>query len=98
MFSLYISWLLARQPALVPCIGCAHWQQLIWELFNAVLKGSEDAGETNIEFLRRKSMNQYSLRSALPDTFIPLEIEVARGGLDRGLHIGKWGQLQGAAS
>ena len=35
-----------------PCNpGCAHWQQLIWELFNYVLKGHSDAGEMDMKFI-----------------------------------------------
>jgi hypothetical protein len=60
-----------------------------------MLKGAQDAGETDTGFLHRKSMS-LCIKAGLADTLIPLEIEVARIGLDRGLHIGKWGQLQGA--
>ena len=31
--------------------GCAHAQQLIWQLFNAVEKGAEAAGESDKNFL-----------------------------------------------
>ena len=32
-------------------LGCAHAQQLIWQLFNAVEKGASLAGETDMDFL-----------------------------------------------
>lgn len=31
--------------------GCAHAQQLIWQLFNTVEKGIEAAGDTDSAFL-----------------------------------------------
>ena len=34
------------------CPGCAHAQQLIWQLFNAVEKGFGASGDTEQEFLR----------------------------------------------
>jgi alpha-L-fucosidase 2 len=37
------------QPAIT--FGCAHQQQIIWQLFNAVLKGYKAAGETDKEFV-----------------------------------------------
>ena len=35
-------------------LGCAHAQQLIWQLFNAVEKGASAAGETDQAFLAGK--------------------------------------------
>ena len=32
-------------------LGCAHAQQLIWQLFNAIEKGAAAAGETDEAFL-----------------------------------------------
>lgn len=34
-----------------PRIGCAHAQQLIWQLFNAVEKGFAASGDTDKAFL-----------------------------------------------
>lgn len=34
--------------------GCAHAQQLIWQLFNAIEKGFEAAGDTDTAFLDGK--------------------------------------------
>lgn len=38
-----------EQPA--TSFGCTHYQQLIWELFNAVDKASKFVGETDQTFL-----------------------------------------------
>ncbi|KAF8634070.1 hypothetical protein AX17_004332 [Amanita inopinata Kibby_2008] len=54
--------------------GCAHAQQLIWQLFNAVEKGFDASGDTDTEFLE--------------------EVRAKRVQMDKGLHIGSWGQLQ----
>ncbi|TRM55989.1 glycoside hydrolase family 95 protein [Schizophyllum amplum] len=55
-------------------LGCAHAQQLVWQLFNAVDKGFEASGDTDAEFLDA--------------------IRTARDQMDKGIHIGSWGQLQ----
>ncbi|KAG6864486.1 hypothetical protein C0991_009194, partial [Blastosporella zonata] len=54
--------------------GCAHAQQLIWQLFNAVEKGFEASGDTDTAFLA--------------------EVKDKRSRMDKGIHIGSWGQLQ----
>jgi len=54
--------------------GCAHAQQLIWQLFNAVEKGFAASGDTDQAFLQ--------------------EVLAKRTQMDKGLHIGSWGQLQ----
>ncbi|TCD62716.1 hypothetical protein EIP91_006542, partial [Steccherinum ochraceum] len=54
--------------------GCSHAQQLIWQLFNAVEKGFEAAGDTDTAFLE--------------------EVRQKRAQMDKGIHIGSWGQLQ----
>jgi len=54
--------------------GCAHAQQLIWQLFNAVEKGFAASGDTDQAFLQ--------------------EVLAKRDQMDKGLHIGSWGQLQ----
>lgn len=54
--------------------GCAHAQQIIWQLFNAIEKGFAASGDTDTTFLN--------------------DIRAARSKLDKGLHIGSWGQLQ----
>ena len=38
-----------EQPPIT--LACAHAQQLIWQLFNAVEKGAEAAGESDKDFL-----------------------------------------------
>ncbi|KAK1231403.1 hypothetical protein PQX77_005500 [Marasmius sp. AFHP31] len=55
-------------------LGCAHSQQLLWEMFNAVEKGFEASGD--------------------PDTAFLEEIRAKRTQMDKGLHIGSWGQFQ----
>ncbi|KAI5826666.1 glycoside hydrolase family 95 protein [Schizophyllum commune Tattone D] len=55
-------------------LGCAHAQQLIWQLFNAVDKGFEASGDQEADFLTA--------------------IRTARDKMDKGIHIGSWGQLQ----
>ncbi|KAG8920063.1 hypothetical protein FRC01_000946 [Tulasnella sp. 417] len=58
--------------------GCAHFQQMIWELFNGVEKGFELSGDTDVAFLS--------------------EVRAKKSRLDRGLHIGSWGQLMEGGS
>ncbi|KAG9003838.1 hypothetical protein FRB94_008480 [Tulasnella sp. JGI-2019a] len=55
-------------------LGCAHFQQLIWELFNGIEKGWEYSSDNDVAFLA--------------------EVRSKNARLDRGLHIGRWGQLQ----
>ncbi|KIL62802.1 glycoside hydrolase family 95 protein [Amanita muscaria Koide BX008] len=55
-------------------LGCAHAQQLIWQLFNAVEKGFAASGDNDYAFLQ--------------------EVQTTRAKMDKGLHIGSWGQLQ----
>ncbi|KAG1733874.1 glycoside hydrolase family 95 protein [Suillus paluster] len=64
-----------NSPEQVPItLGCAHAQQLIWQLFNAIENGFEAAGDTDTAFL---------------DAIIS-----KRQQMDKGLRIGRWGQLQ----
>jgi hypothetical protein len=51
--------------------GCAHWQQVIWELFNAMLKGSKEAEEGDTEFLHRESAALSALKSVRPTLLSP---------------------------
>ncbi|TDL26309.1 glycoside hydrolase family 95 protein [Rickenella mellea] len=55
-------------------LACAHSQQLIWQMLNAILKGASAAGETDTAFLN------------------DVQTKVAK--MDKGIHIGSWGQLQ----
>ncbi|KAH9896616.1 Six-hairpin glycosidase-like protein [Cubamyces lactineus] len=55
-------------------MGCAHAQQLIWQLFNAIEKGFDAAGDTDTDFLG--------------------EVISKRDQMDKGIHVGSWGQLQ----
>ncbi|KAG6886580.1 hypothetical protein C0995_006789, partial [Termitomyces sp. Mi166 len=61
-----------EQPLIT--FGCAHAQQLIWQLFNAVEKGFDASGDTDTAFLA--------------------EVMAKRAQMDKGIHIGSWGQLQ----
>ncbi|KAJ7705329.1 glycoside hydrolase family 95 protein [Mycena rosella] len=64
-----------NSPEQVPItLGCAHAQQLIWQLFNAVEKGFAASGDTDTTFLA--------------------EVRTKRDAMDKGIHIGSWGQLQ----
>ncbi|KAF8066795.1 glycoside hydrolase family 95 protein [Lyophyllum atratum] len=54
--------------------GCAHAQQMIWQLFNAIEKGFAASGDTDTAFLN--------------------EVKTKRAKMDKGVHIGSWGQLQ----
>ncbi|KAG1768876.1 glycoside hydrolase family 95 protein [Suillus placidus] len=64
-----------NSPEQVPItLGCAHAQQLIWQLFNTIENGFEAAGDTDVTFL---------------DAIIS-----KRQQMDKGLRIGRWGQLQ----
>ncbi|KAH9838020.1 glycoside hydrolase family 95 protein [Rhodofomes roseus] len=64
-----------NSPEQVPItFGCAHAQQLIWQLFNAVEKGYEASGDDDTTFLE--------------------EVQLKRAQMDKGIHIGSWGQLQ----
>ncbi|KAL5504959.1 hypothetical protein ACEPAH_7622 [Sanghuangporus vaninii] len=61
-----------EQPPIT--LGCAHAQQVIWQLFNAIEKGAAAAGEDDEAFLD--------------------EIRSKKAQMDKGVHIGSWGQLQ----
>ncbi|KAF8590641.1 glycoside hydrolase family 95 protein [Ramaria rubella] len=61
-----------EQPPIT--FGCAHSQQLIWQMFNAVEKGFDASGDDDHAFLQ--------------------EVQEKRAQMDKGLHIGSWGQLQ----
>ncbi|KAF7760242.1 CAZyme family GH95 [Agaricus bisporus var. burnettii] len=61
-----------EQPQIT--FGCAHSQQLIWQLFNAIEKGFAASGDADTAFLD--------------------EVRAAQAKIDKGIHIGSWGQLQ----
>ncbi|KAI0367157.1 hypothetical protein BV20DRAFT_1024789 [Pilatotrama ljubarskyi] len=64
-----------NSPEQVPItMGCAHAQQVIWQLFNAVEKGFPVSGDTDTAFLD--------------------EVRTKRAQMDKGIHVGSWGQLQ----
>ncbi|KAJ3542228.1 hypothetical protein NM688_g5996 [Phlebia brevispora] len=64
-----------NSPEQVPItLGCAHSQQLIWQLFNAIEKGYNISGDDDTDFLQ--------------------EVRDKRARMDKGIHIGSWGQLQ----
>ncbi|TFK37018.1 Six-hairpin glycosidase-like protein [Crucibulum laeve] len=54
--------------------GCAHAQQMIWQLFNSIEKGFAASGDKDTAFLT--------------------EVRAKRAAMDKGLHVGSWGQLQ----
>ncbi|KAI0055966.1 hypothetical protein BV25DRAFT_1921377 [Artomyces pyxidatus] len=72
--------------------GCVHAQQLIWQLFNAVEKGYAEAGDTDeaflagILFIALRMLDHEPIRSS--------EVRSKRAQMDKGIHIGSWGQLQ----
>ncbi|EIN05501.1 hypothetical protein PUNSTDRAFT_74418 [Punctularia strigosozonata HHB-11173 SS5] len=55
-------------------LGCAHSQQLIWMLLNAIEKGWPASGDTDAAFLA--------------------EVKAKKAQMDKGVHVGSWGQLQ----
>ncbi|KAI0827177.1 Six-hairpin glycosidase-like protein [Trametes gibbosa] len=64
-----------NSPEQVPItLGCAHAQQVIWQLFNAIEKGFPVSGDTDTGFLD--------------------EVRTKRAQMDKGIHVGSWGQLQ----
>ncbi|KAA1477785.1 glycoside hydrolase family 95 protein [Dentipellis sp. KUC8613] len=64
-----------NSPEQVPItFGCAHAQQLIWQLLNSAVKGYAAAGDNDQAFLN--------------------EVQTKRDQMDKGIHIGSWGQLQ----
>ncbi|KAI0763991.1 glycoside hydrolase family 95 protein [Trametes elegans] len=64
-----------NSPEQVPItMGCAHAQQVIWQLFNAIEKGFATSGDTDTEFLDA--------------------VRAKRDQMDKGIHVGSWGQLQ----
>jgi alpha-L-fucosidase 2 len=73
--------------------GCAHAQQLIWQLFNAVEKGSEASGDNDTAFLAGKTRDFRVNRDLQP--LVRTEIISKRAQMDKGLKIGSWGELQG---
>ena len=71
--------------------GCAHAQQVIWQLFNAIEQGHAAAGDTDTEFLN--CMFPYlSDGSFLTESPAVLS---KRAQMDKGVRVGSWGQLQG---
>jgi hypothetical protein len=73
--------------------GCTHQQTIIWQLFNAVEKGYTLAGDDDEAFLQGmlsvRCEAQYRLSRLLS------EVRNKRAAMDKGIHIGSWGQLQG---
>ncbi|GJE92362.1 glycoside hydrolase family 95 protein [Phanerochaete sordida] len=64
-----------NSPEQVPItFGCAHAQELIWQLFNAVEKGYPASGDSDEAFFQ--------------------EVLSKRAQMDKGIHVGSWGQLQ----
>ncbi|KAI8968762.1 glycoside hydrolase family 95 protein [Trametes punicea] len=64
-----------NSPEQVPItMGCAHSQQVIWQLFNAIEKGFPASGDSDTAFLN--------------------EVKSKREQMDKGIHVGSWGQLQ----
>jgi alpha-L-fucosidase 2 len=74
-------------------IGCAHSQQLIWQLFNAVVKGFTASGDIDTAFLEGSSLTAHLDPHGLNVDYT--EVKTKRAQMDKGLRIGSWGQLQG---
>lgn len=47
----WLSILCLQVIKLICCLGCAHGQQLIWQLLNSAVKGYSVAGDTDAAFL-----------------------------------------------
>ena len=77
-------------------IACAHAQQLIWQLFNAVEKGFTAAGDTDAGFLDGWRISHLLTLKGLHTN--RAEVLSKRARMDKGIHIGSWGQLQGIQS
>ena len=75
-------------------IGCAHAQQLIWQLFNAVEKGFTESGDTDVAFLSGECESINFKGTLILEHFIS-ELRMKREMMDKGLKVGSWGQLQG---
>lgn len=54
--------------------GCAHWQQLIYQVFETTLQAAALVGDADAAFVST--------------------VEKSSAQLDKGLHIGSWGQVQ----
>ena len=66
---------------------------MIWQLFNAVEKGFAASGETDQAFLQGALVLLLGvIRRCL---MLSTEVLAKRAQMDKGLHIGSWGQLQG---
>lgn len=75
-------------------IACAHAQQLIWQLFNAVEKGFNASGDTDTAFLEGES--QFRMIAIFFFVLnLMTEVQTKRAQMDKGIRIGWWGQLQG---
>jgi alpha-L-fucosidase 2 len=72
--------------------GCAHAQQMIWQLFNAIEKGFAASGDTDTAFLDGKLTHPITV-DILKES--KTEVKAKRAKMDKGIHIGSWGQLQG---
>ncbi len=82
-------------PISLTCdLGCAHAQQLIWQLFNAVEKGFTESGDTDVAFLSGECELINFKATLILEHFIS-EIRMKREMMDKGLKVGSWGQLQG---
>ncbi|KAE9402567.1 glycoside hydrolase family 95 protein [Gymnopus androsaceus JB14] len=100
-----------NSPEQVPItLGCAHTQQLIWQMFNAVEKGFNASGDTDTDFLDGKHRCNFSdslnhvrdereqdvsvLEVPFRCWFKEPEVIAKRSQMDKGIRIGWWGQLQ----
>lgn len=75
--------------------------QLIWQLFNAVEKGFAASGDTDAAFLQGLSPLRCDDVEGLTGSHMyylllyVAEVRDKRARMDKGIHIGSWGQLQG---
>lgn len=81
-----------NSPEQVPItFGCTHQQTMIWELLNAVEKGYAISGDDDEAFLRGMSLTCTTGWLSRLST----EVRSKKAAMDKGVHIGSWGQLQG---
>jgi alpha-L-fucosidase 2 len=68
--------------------GCAHYQQLVHQVFEAVLTAWKKVAEQDPEGPRTE------VRKSFTDAAFLMDVENALERLDKGFHIGAWGQIK----
>jgi alpha-L-fucosidase 2 len=65
-------------------------------MFNAVEKGWEASGDNDISFIEGTLLFVDMSEILMADIFsLLLEVRAKQAQMDKGIHIGSWGQLQG---